>query len=222
MKKSLTAAVILAAASIALCAFLVGGVRAQEARSGGGAVSAQMVAEVQQLSTENTSLKTENSQLKEQLAAAQKDRDALKKGAQATDLRVKTGQAALARSNAQEAASEQKIAQLQAGMQQLIGKFRDLAGTLRKVEIEDASTKQTLAMRQSDLATCSQHNQALYKLDDEVLTHFERQGFFSRLASDEPFTQIKRTQLENFAVESRGTADDHKYVPPATDTPAKP
>jgi cell division protein FtsB len=222
MKKSLTAAVILTAASIALCAFVVRAVRAQEARSGGGAVSAQMVAEMQQLSTDNTSLKAENSQLKEQLAAAQKDRDALKKGAQATDLRVKTGQAALARSNAQEAASEQKIAQLQAGMQQLIGKFRDLAGTLRKVEIEDASTKQTLAMRQSDLATCSQHNQALYKLDDEVLTHFERQGFFSRLASDEPFTQIKRTQLENFAVESRGTADDHKYVPPATDTPAKP
>jgi len=215
MKKPPVVAVILAAAPIALGAFLIRAARAQEARSGGGAVSAQLVAELQQLSAERTSLKAANTQLERQLAAAEKERDALKKGAQATDLRVKTGQAALARSNAQEAASEQKIAQLQAGMQQLIAKFRDLADTLRKVEIEDATTKQTLAMRQSDLATCSQHNQALYRLDDEVLTHFERQGFLSRLASDEPFTRIKRTQLENFAIESRGSADDQRYVLPA-------
>jgi len=222
MNKPLTAAVILAAALIALGAFLVPAARGQEARGGGGAVSAQMVAELQRLGAEETSLKAENSQLKEQVAAAEKERDALKKGAQATDLRVKSGQAALARSTAQEAASQQKIAQLQAGMQQLIAKFRDLAATLRKVEIEDATTKQTLAMRQSDLATCSQHNHALYRLDDEVLTHFERQGFFSRLASDEPFTRIKRTQLENFAIESRGKADDQRYVPTAADASAKP
>ena len=155
MKKPLAAAVILCAALTALGVFHVRAARAQQARSGGGAVSAQMVAELQQLGAERTSLKAENTQLKQQLAAAEKERDALKKGAQATDVRVKAGQAALARSTAQEAASEQKVAQLQAGMQQLIAKFRDLADTLRKVEIEDATTKQTLAMRQSDLATCS-------------------------------------------------------------------
>ena len=214
MKQRLVNSMALFSALIVAGAFGIRIGQAQEARSGGGAVSAQMIAEMQQLSSERTSLKAENEQLKQQLAAAQKDRDALKKGAQATDLRVKSGQAALARSNAQEAASEQKIAQMQAAMQQLITKFRDLAATLRKVEIEDATTKQTLAMRQSDLATCSQHNQALYKLDDEVLTHFERQGFFGRLAQDEPFTRIKRTQLENFAVESRGSADEQKYLPP--------
>lgn len=222
MKKPLAAAVILAAASIALSAFFVRAARAQEARSGGGAVSAQMVAELQQLSAERTSLKAENTQLKQQLAAAEKERDALKKGARATDLRVKSSQAALAHSNAQETASEQKIAQLQAGVQQLIAKFRDLADTLRKVEIEDATTKQTLAMRQSDLQSCSQHNQALYRLDDEVLRHFERQGFFSRLASDEPFTRIKRTQLENFAIESRGSAADQRYVLPVAAKSGKP
>ncbi|MDE2450934.1 MAG: hypothetical protein KGO22_18300 [Gammaproteobacteria bacterium] len=222
MKKPLAQAMVPFAAFFALGMLDMHAGYAQEARSGDGAVSAQMVAELQQLSAERTSLKADNEQLKQQLAAAQKERDALKKGAQATDLRVKSGQAALARSNAQEAASEQKIAQMQAAMQQLIAKFRDLAGTLRQAELENATTKQTLAMRQSDLATCSQHNQALYKLDDEVLRHFERQGFFARLAQDEPFTQIKRTQLENFAVESRGSADEQKYVPPAAAAPGKP
>ena len=194
---------------------------AQEARSGGGAVSAQLVAELQQLTAEQASLKAENAQLQQQLAAAEKERDALKKGEQATGARVKSGEAALARSNAQEAATEQKLAQTQAATQQLIAKFRDLANTLRKVEIEDASSKQTLAMRQRDLATCSQHNQALYQLDQEVLTHFQRQGFFSRLASDEPFTRIERVRLENFAVESRGRAEDQRYSPPAGSVPQK-
>ena len=212
---------VLVATLAILAALGAGTTGAQEARSGGGPVSAQMVAELQQLSAERTSLKAENEQLKQQLAATQKERDALKKGAQATDLRVRSSQAALARSNAQEAASQQKIAQLQAAMQQLIGKFRDLADTLRKAEIENATATQTLAMRQRDLRTCAQHKQALYRLNDQVLTHFERQGFLARLASDEPFTRIERVRLENYALESRASAADQRYSPPAGAVPRK-
>lgn len=220
MQKLLANAVVLAAALTALGTVDIGVAHAQAAR-GGGAVSAQLVAELQQLSSERTSLQAENSHLKEQLAAAQKERDALKKGVQGTELRVKSGQAALARSNAQEAASEQKIAQLQAGMQQLIAKFRDLASTLRKTEMDDATTKQTLAMRQRDLTTCSQHNQALYQIDEQTLKHFEARGFFSRLVSDEPFTRIERVRLENYGLESRAQAADQRYSPSAGAVPQK-
>lgn len=221
MKMPFSNAVILLGATALLGALHSGAALAQEARSGGGAVSAQLVAELQQLSAERTSLKAENAQLKQQLAAAQQERDTLKKGAQATSARVKSSAAALARSNAQEAASEQKIAQMQAAMQQLIAKFRDLAATLRKVEIEDATTKQTLAMRKSDLATCSQRNQALYRIDEETLQHFEARGFFGRLASDEPFTRIERVRLENYGLESRAHAADQRYSPPAGALPRK-
>jgi hypothetical protein len=69
-------------------------------------------------------------------------------------------------------------------------------------------------MRQQDLKVCSDRNEALYKLDDDVLAHFERQGFWTRLASDEPFTRIERVRLENFADESREGAQDQKYTPP--------
>lgn len=213
--RNLTTLAVLAAATLAGVASLTAEVaHAQESR-GGGAVSAQMVAELQQLSAESTSLKAENAQLKQQLAAAQKERDALKKGTQATDVRIKSGQAALARSDAQDASDQQKIAQLQEGTQQLIAKFRDLVATLRKTEIEAATAMQTLAMRQQDLKVCSDRNQALYKLDSDVLTHFERQGFWRRVASDEPFTRIERVRLQNFADESRNQAQDQKYAPPA-------
>lgn len=215
MKNPTLILAVLATAALAGAAALTADVaHAQESRGGGG-VSAQVVAQMQQLSAENASLKADNEQLKQQLATAQKDRDALKKGAQSTDARMRASQAALARSSAADTSDQQKLAETQAAMQQLVAKFRELVETLRKTEIDAATTRQTLAMRQQDLTVCTQHNQALYKLDDDVLTHFERQGFLTRLASDEPFTRIERVRLENYADESRGQAQQQRYVPPA-------
>lgn len=213
-----TAVVLVTAASAMLAPVAA---HAQEARGGGGAVSAQMVAELQQLSAEQTSLKAENAQLKKQLAAVTAERDKLQKGERATDLRARSSAAALAQSNAQQASTQQKLTLLQGQTQQLITKFREIVDTLRKTEIENAHIKQTLAMRQQDLLTCTEHNQALYKIDDDVLTHFEKRGFLARLASDEPFTRIERVRLENFGDESRGRADEQRYVPPPGAIPPK-
>jgi chromosome segregation ATPase len=214
--RKLTTLAVVATVTLAGLAPPFGGIaRAQESRGGGGAVSAQMVAELQQFSAENTSLKAENAQLKQQLAAAQKERDTLKKGQQSTESRMKSSQAALARSTAADTSDQQRIAAMQASTQQLVAKFRELVETLRKTEIDDATAKQTLAMRQQDLKVCTDRNQALYKLDDDVLTHFERQGFLTRLASDEPFTRIERVRLENYADETRGQADTQRYLKPS-------
>lgn len=207
--------------AVAFAVLTAGAVRSQEARGGGGAVRAQVVAELQQLGAERTALKAANEQLQKQLAAVTAERDQLRKGASAAGLRAKSSAAALARSNAEQASTQQKLTQLQGEAQQLVAKFREVVDTLRKTEIEDAQTKQTLAMRQQDLRVCTEHNQALYKIDDDVLTHFERQGFLARLASDEPFTRIERVRLENYTDESRGRAEEQRYVPPAGAIPAK-
>lgn len=213
-----TMVVILTAASAMLAPIAA---RAQEARGGGGGVSAQVVAQLQQLSAEQTSLKADNEKLKKRLAAVTAERDQLKKGARATDLRARSSAAELARSNALQASTQQKLDLLQGQAQQLVAKFRQVVNTLRKAEIEEAQTRQTLAMRQQDLRTCTDRNQAMYRIDDDVLTHFERQGFLSRLASDEPFTRIERVRLENYSDESRGRAQQQRYSPPAGAIPPK-
>lgn len=213
-----TAVALLTAASAMLAPVAA---HSQEARGGGGAVSAQIVAELQQLGTERTALKAQNERLKKRLATVTAERDQLQKGEHATALRASSSAAALARSNAQQAGTQQKLDQMQAAAQQLIAKFREVVDTLRKTEIEAAQTKQTLAMRQQDLRSCTERNQALYKLDDAVLTHFERQGFLARLASDEPFTRIERVRLGNYSDESRGRAEEQRYVPPAGAIPPK-
>ncbi len=58
------------------------------------------------------------------------------------------------------------------------------------------------------------NNVTLYKLNDEILTKMENQGFWSSMARAEPFTKLKRVELENLAVEYRGKAEDAKVPPP--------
>ena len=66
---------------------------------------------------------------------------------------------------------------------------------------------------------CVDHNKALYHLDDEVLTHMEKQGVFTRVAEHEPFTKIKRIQLENYVDESRAKAQDQLTPAPQPPLP---
>jgi chromosome segregation ATPase len=185
---------------------------AQTAR--GGSASAQLVQQVQQLASERTTLQAENDKLKSQLAALTKDRDALKAGQQATDRRTRDASAALAHSNTLREATEQELTQTKARMQELIGKFRETIAQLRASESDGTTAKQALAARERQLSSCIDHNLSLYRLNDEVLTHYEKQGVFNRVAQAEPFTKIKRVQNENYIDEYRGRAQD-QLLPPA-------
>jgi chromosome segregation ATPase len=191
-------------------------VRAQSARTGGSA-NAQLVEQMQQLASERTALQAENARMKKELDDLRKDRDALKKAQAVVDTRVKESSAALARSTAERTASQQEIQQLKDKMQELIAKFRETVQTLRQVETEDATTKQTLATRDQNLKVCLDHNAALYKLNGEVLDRLEHQSMWSRVAAAEPFTRIKRVELENLVDDYHAKADDqHLKEAPAT------
>ncbi|MBS0379241.1 MAG: hypothetical protein JSS29_12195 [Proteobacteria bacterium] len=200
------------------------GAPAQTARSGGGG-NAQMLQQMQQLASERTTLQAENEKLKSELAEVKKDRDALKAGQQTLDKRSKEAVAAIAHVNAQRDASEQEVTQTRAKMQELIGKFRETVQKMREIETGAATTRQTLATREHDLSVCVDHNQALYKLNGEILTHMDKEGPFTRVAQAEPFTKIKRIQLENLIDDYHARAQD-QLVPaapaPAPASPAAP
>jgi Skp family chaperone for outer membrane proteins len=179
----------------------------QTARTGGNA-NAQVLQQMQQLASERTTLQAENDKLKSQLANVTKDRDALKAAQQALNRRAADATAALAHDAAQRQAADQETTQLKAKMQELIAKFRETIQKLRETEGDDATTKQSLAARERELSVCVDHNVALYHLDDEVLTHLEKQTVWSRVAEAEPFTKIKRIELQNFADEYRTKAGE--------------
>jgi chromosome segregation ATPase len=185
---------------------------AQVARSGGNA-NAQALQQLQQLASERTALQAENDKLKAELAEVTKERDTLKTGQQTNDRRAKETSAALAHSNTQREAVDQELTQTKAKMQELIAKFRETVQKMRESEAEGTRAKQALAGRERELSTCVDHNQALYRLNDEILTRWEHQGLFTRISETESFTKIKRIQQENLMDDYRARAQDQLVAP---------
>jgi chromosome segregation ATPase len=194
--------------TLALITLLVAGAPwstalAQTARSGSTG-NAQLMQQLQQLASERTSLQAENARMKKELGEITKERDSLKSGRAALDQRSKASEVAIARNAKERETAEAENAKLKERMQELIAKFRETAQTLRDVEAERTTFKQSLAMKDQELTSCAQRNEALFKLNGEVLTRFESQGFWSRAAAAEPFTRLKRVELQNLV-------DDYKY-----------
>ena len=168
----------------------------------------QLMRQMQQLATERTQLQADNARLKQELDTARKERDALKGTSTAAEKRLRALEAGAARAGGERDASAQELAQLRARMEELVNKFRETATALRDVETQRATAVQSLNVRDNELSRCGDRNQKLYDLNDEILTYFGNRGFWSGLASAEPFTQLKRTQLENLIGEYRGKAED--------------
>jgi chromosome segregation ATPase len=189
----------------------------QTERSGGA--NAQLAMQYQQLQAEKTQLQSDNVKLKADLDAARKQLDA-----QAQQLKtLKTGaggaQAALAAAQATGQRTEQNLTQTTAKLQELASRFRELATTLRQVEAERADLQQQLGRGTAALDQCAQRNEQLYQINAEVLNRYEHEGAFSRLAAAEPFTRIKRTQIENIALEDRQRAEALRMQRAAPSTP---
>lgn len=180
---------------------------AQTARDGGGG-NAQLLQQMQQLASERTALQAENARMKRELAEMTKQRDELETAAPKLLERANAAERALTHSTADRGNTETELTQTKARMQELIAKFRETAQTLRDVETERTSFKQSLTEANQELVACNDKNAALYALNGEVLTKLEDQSFWSRASRAEPFTRIKRTQLENLVDEYAARADE--------------
>jgi chromosome segregation ATPase len=185
---------------------------AQTARSGSGP-SAQMQAQMQQLASERTQLQAENARLRKELADLKKDRDALDSAKRAAEGRARSSQAAISSSAAQRQSAERDLEQQRARTEELVAEFRKTAQLLRDVESDRTTTKQSLATRDQELRVCVDRNRELYKVNGEVLDRLERRGAFGAAVA-EPFTRLKRTQLENLIEDYRYRADEQQVEPP--------
>lgn len=218
MKHCLEPSWSIAAIALALTvATLPETVIAQTAR-GGGNTSAQLMQQMQQLASDRTSLQAENARIKKDLAEITQERDTLKSARANLEQRARSGEAAFARNTQDRAAAESETGKLKERMQELITKFRETAQTLKDVETERSAFKQSLASRDAELNQCVERNVALYKLNGEVIARLENHGVWSRVASAEPFTRIKRTQLENLIEDYKYRAAEQQATTPASTT----
>jgi cell division septum initiation protein DivIVA len=202
---------VVAAFALLLGAFFVAPAHAQVQRgggSGGGAANAQLMMQYQQVVTERTALQADNGKLKKDLDDLKKQLDAAKQQATASKAGVGRGAAALATAQAANDRSAKELADSKGKMQELIGKFRETATELRGVEAERTQLQQQLAESKTAFDQCAERNYSLYQVDNEVLDRYAHQGAFSYLERAEPFTRIKRTQIDNLVLEYRQRAEE--------------
>jgi hypothetical protein len=133
---------------------------------------------------------------------------------------VRAAEAQLARGSQDRAGSTEELERQKARMQELVGKSREVIETLRTVETDRTAVKRDLASREQALKVCVDRNRALYTLNGEVLERLAREAG----SSIEPFTRLKRVQLENLVEDYRFRADEQRapdappsgVAPPAT------
>jgi chromosome segregation ATPase len=195
---------------------LVGGVavcasasaQVQRSGGGGGAANAQVMMQYQQADAERTQLKSENAKLKKDLDDLKKQLDAVSKQAAASKAGVSRDSAQLAAAQAANDRGAKDLADSKAKMQELVGKFRETISQMRGIEAERSQLQQELAQSKTAFDRCAERNYSLYQVDNEVLDRYSHQGAFGYMARAEPFTRIKRTEIDNLVLEYKERAEE--------------
>jgi DNA repair exonuclease SbcCD ATPase subunit len=194
-----------AGVAVALLAFTAP-VSAQTQRQ--GSADARVMQQMQQMTAERAQLQAENAKLKEDLEQARKDLSKATADKGALEHKVRAG---AANANRDEVAAQQAQAELErvrTQMQELVTKFRETAQNLREVEGGRATAQSQLKTQERELKTCIDRNAGLYNLNAEVLDRMSSRGFWSAVGEREPFTKVKRVQLENLIEDYKYRADE--------------
>jgi chromosome segregation ATPase len=194
-------------------------VHAQTARSGSGNEASR---QLQQLAAERGQLQSENARLKQELDALKKQQETASSADSGLKQRAQASEANASRLAAANAATTDKLGRTEAQMEALVAKFRETAQALKDIETERNALRSSNQKAGRDFAACRSANGQLIEMNGEVLDRLEHTGFWTKVAADEPFTRLKRTQLQNLSDEYRAKAAELTVAPPAGDGGAKP
>jgi chromosome segregation ATPase len=192
---------------------------AQEVRRPSGDTSARLQQQVQQLASERTALQTENARLKEQVAKLEKDAKAFVSEKDALTRRAGAAESKVSRAEAGQQSVSSRFEATESRLTEVVAKYKELAEQLRKVETERNELARQAAADGQGLKVCAQKNVQLAGIANEALDRYEKKGCFGALAQAEPFTGLKRVEVENAVEEYRQKIDGLQV--PAADAVAR-
>ena len=197
-----------------------GAVHAQVQRSGGGGnANAALMQQYQQAVGERTQLQADNAKMKKELDDVQKQLATVQQQAAAAKVGADRGQAAVTEARTSREVLQTKLDETNGKMQELVTRYRDTVTTMRGIETDRNQLKQQLAQSHSEFDQCAKNNDALYHVNTEVLDLYEHQGMLSYVQRAEPFTRLKRTQIENLSDRYRQRAEELRTPQPPAATP---
>lgn len=122
------------------------------------------------------------------------------------------------------ASLDKKVASLEARATSLDSKNAQLSERLTKAEADRGAldkqqqqTFYTLQQREKEVADfhkryeqCAEHNASLYSIADDLVRQYEGKGLVKTLLAKEPFTQIKKVEIERLVQDYRDKIDQQK------------
>ena len=195
-------------------AFLATTVSAQEARRAGSEASARMQQQLQQLGSERTALQAENADLKAQVSKLEKDVEVSRTEKDALVRRAGTAESKVSRAESGQQSVSSRLESTESRLNEVVGKYKEIAEQLRKLEAERNELARRAAEDGQNLKVCAQRNVQLAGVANEALDRYEQKGCFGALAQAEPFTGLKRVEVEN-AVEGYRQQIDSLQLPAA-------
>lgn len=118
------------------------------------------------------------------------------------------------------AKEQAKAVDLEARLKEAESNLRQMRAELAEVGAAQLETQRHLKTMTSEkmalddiLASCSGKNEQLYRFGRELIDHVERPEGFTSILRAEPFTQIKRVELENIFQDYRDSLDQNRMKP---------
>jgi chromosome segregation ATPase len=84
--------------------------------------------------------------------------------------------------------------------------------TLARTEADKRQLESIKTRNEREIASCEDKNLKLYQTGRELMTRFEKKSCGEVLAQKEPFTGLKRVEIENLLEEYRDKLDDQKLI----------
>lgn len=107
---------------------------------------------------------------------------------------------------------EERMAELESKLAEALARERATLDKLAQTESAKKRADSELASHQQDLKQCRTHNVALYGLGREMMEKYRDKSCHDALAQSEPFTGLKRVEVENLLETWRDRLDREKLT----------
>lgn len=140
----------------------------------------------------------------------------LKKGAEATESTLAARTAELESATRETSGvkgrltrTEQRLERVTGQLREVVAKYKEKAAALRHTEAERVELDAQLAATRRELEDAEKKNLALYQLNKDMLTKFAQEGPWDGLLRKEPFSGLKRVEIENLVQDYEYEMGEH-------------
>jgi chromosome segregation ATPase len=108
------------------------------------------------------------------------------------------------------AKAKEKAANLEKSLADMTAKETNTSRMLAQMEGEKKRAEQTIVMRDQTITGCETRNAKLYGYGRELMTQYERKSCKDALKQAEPFTGLKKVEIENLLEGYRDKLDNER------------